>query len=94
MASNTGAADAAAALLDMDVSADDYAKTAATDQAVSSAARDARTHQSEEDFAQERANYQAKIDNGDVSFFLLLLPCTCHLMAFFGSTHYRDEQKC
>lgn len=80
MASDTGAADdAAAALLDMDVGADDYAKTAATDQAVSSsAARDARTHQSEEDFAHERANYQAKIDNGDVSFLLSAAgPCTC-----------------
>lgn len=55
-------------LLTIDVSADDYAKIAATDQEVPpSDERKARTHQSEADFQAEKATYTAKIDNGDVS---------------------------
>lgn len=57
-------------LLELDVSPDDYAKIAATDQEAPSSAAEAkkaRTHQSESDFQAEKAGYEAKIDNGDVS---------------------------
>ena len=51
----------------IDISADDYARAAATDQATPSAAdRNARTHQTEETFQAEKATYVAKQDNGNV----------------------------
>ncbi|KAF1350873.1 hypothetical protein BDV97DRAFT_350576, partial [Delphinella strobiligena] len=51
-------------LLELDVSPDDYAKIAATDQEAplsAAEAKKARTHQSETDFQMEKAGYEAKI---------------------------------
>lgn len=49
----------------------DYARLAATDQSaeISVSAREARTHQSEEDFRREKEGYVARVDDGEVSVF-------------------------
>lgn len=53
--------------LAIDVSTDDYATTAAADQAVPEEEKDdPRTLQTEEDFRAQKASYSAKIDAGNV----------------------------
>ncbi|KAL1302159.1 hypothetical protein AAFC00_002590 [Neodothiora populina] len=59
-------------LLDLEISADDYARAAATDQEISltaeekKSAKEARTFQTEDDFQKEKDGYDAKIDGGDI----------------------------
>lgn len=78
--------------LAIDVSTDDYATTAAADQAVPEEEKDdPRTLQTEEDFRAQKASYSAKIDAGNVrisnSVNLYTPAClpTCGLQAFMRS---------